>query len=329
MSVASVAVAAHPRSRGENLLASISIVPSWGSSPLTRGKRHARRDTHRHTGLIPAHAGKTSAVWVVIFGLPAHPRSRGENTADSRRFDAWVGSSPLTRGKRRHSRVPSRTRGLIPAHAGKTASLIGEHRAPGAHPRSRGENDSIRSDAGTARGSSPLTRGKPTSSPSRKTPSRAHPRSRGENSSVTGSPAPYTGSSTLTRGKRRGCDLAQASTRLIPAHAGKTCGAFELVGLTPAHPRSRGENHQLLNVRLRNVGSSPLTRGKPHRRADQHRSERLIPAHAGKTQPCPCRTSRRTAHPRSRGENHAATDATRNLAGSSPLTRGKRSGDHS
>ena len=34
---------AHPRSRGENLFASIVIVPSWGSSPLTRGKRLAVR----------------------------------------------------------------------------------------------------------------------------------------------------------------------------------------------------------------------------------------------------------------------------------------------
>ena len=70
-----------------------------GSSPLTRGKRNPVSVQAQLLWLIPAHAGKTSVVWVVIFGLPAHPRSRGENGGDE-----WVhvrdfGSSPLTRGK--------------------------------------------------------------------------------------------------------------------------------------------------------------------------------------------------------------------------------------
>ena len=34
---------AHPRSRGENVLAAPMIVLIWGSSPLTRGKQGARR----------------------------------------------------------------------------------------------------------------------------------------------------------------------------------------------------------------------------------------------------------------------------------------------
>ena len=192
-----------------------------------------------------------------------------------------------------------------------------------AQPRSRRENQRSTPPGLAWPGSSPLTRGKrgvdcelrrlaglipahagkTAKNGIQRRRAGAHPRSRGENSVMIWTSCRGSGSSPLTRGKLVGDRLASAVYRLIPAHAGKTCGAFELVGLTPAHPRSRGENHQLLNVRLRNVGSSPLTRGKPHRRADQHRSERLIPAHAGKTQPCPCRTSRRTAHPRSRGEN--------------------------
>ena len=276
-------VPAHPRSRGENLLASISIVPSWGSSPLTRGKRQRSGWSFSVFRLIPAHAGKTSITPCGMASITAHPRSRGENTADSRRFDAWVGSSPLTRGKRRHSRVPSRTRGLIPAHAGKTASLIGEHRAPGAHPRSRGENDSIRSDAGTARGSSPLTRGKPTSSPSRKTPSRAHPRSRGENPSTCRAPPRSRGSSPLTRGKPRGGRDHGGLSGLIPAHAGKTGEPEKLTATSTAHPRSRGENPSTCRAPPRSRGSSPLTRGK-RRAAFAHTTHPgLIPAHAGKT----------------------------------------------
>ena len=50
--------------------------------------------------------------------------------------------------------------GLIPAHAGKTRSCSSSLPAPGAHPRSRGENLGDRIDLGQVAGSSPLTRGK-------------------------------------------------------------------------------------------------------------------------------------------------------------------------
>ena len=50
---------------------------------------------------------------------------------------------------------------------------------------------------------------------------------------------------------------------------------------------------------------------------------RLIPAHAGKTDTCPYRGIRNTAHPRSRGENGKLDDTKHTLTGSSPLTRGK------
>ena len=52
----------------------------------------------------------------------AHPRSRGENLAYTEADDAQVGSSPLTRGKRRARGVWYSLAGLIPAHAGKTVS---------------------------------------------------------------------------------------------------------------------------------------------------------------------------------------------------------------
>ena len=49
--------------------------------------------------LIPAHAGKTSFVGMVLTAVWAHPRSRGENLARPDRTGYPVGSSPLTRGK--------------------------------------------------------------------------------------------------------------------------------------------------------------------------------------------------------------------------------------
>ena len=51
---------AHPRSRGENLTGRQGLGKSWGSSPLTRGKRQQGAPLLHPDGLIPAHAGKTS-----------------------------------------------------------------------------------------------------------------------------------------------------------------------------------------------------------------------------------------------------------------------------
>ena len=74
------ALAAHPRSRGEN-------------HPAPRGPRTP-------LWLIPAHAGKTRlVVWENVLG---------------------AGSSPLTRGKLEGWAELLADRGLIPAHAGKT-----------------------------------------------------------------------------------------------------------------------------------------------------------------------------------------------------------------
>ena len=51
--------------------------------------------------------------------------------------------------------------------------------------------------------------------------------------------------------------------------------------------------------------------------------EWLIPAHAGKTRRAPRGSCRRTAHPRSRGENQRGLTSGHIVTGSSPLTRGK------
>ena len=76
-------VRAHPRSRGENAFhARVSHVLRW---------------------LIPAHAGKTSRSPARAGTPRAHPRSRGENHQVLADDDPRRGSSPLTRGKRRHT----------------------------------------------------------------------------------------------------------------------------------------------------------------------------------------------------------------------------------
>ena len=192
---------AHPRSRGENLLPRALMHSPWGSSPLTRGKREGRRLCPHGCGLIPAHAGKTSASRAPGTAPRAHPRSRGENRYEVEHNGGQPGSSPLTRGKPSVKGAKAVMAGLIPAHAGKTFRRQDQRRVPEAHPRSRGENALSMSFRIPIVGSSPLTRGKhplgsltpglPRLIPAhagktraregRHAHYRAHPRSRGEN----------------------------------------------------------------------------------------------------------------------------------------------------
>ena len=335
---------AHPRSRGENALIFARRRREYGSSPLTRGKLDPHAGDGAHRGLIPAHAGKTSPRTAWRATTRAHPRSRGENLAANGVEGYDQGSSPLTRGKRprgRHMRCRDR---LIPAHAGKTASMSASAFAITAHPRSRGENGEKWDTATPRGGSSPLTRGKRRCAAyrdggGRLIPAHAgktapetdgagalgtHPRSRGENSLLSRRRCPGSGSSPLTRGKLMWDGMFLSSFRLIPAHAGKTTVAALALHGNAAHPRSRGENEDEYGIDPMDSGSSPLTRGKPAQGRDRARNARLIPAHAGKTpEPVPSPLPK-PAHPRSRGENGYSWSTSSTSSGSSPLTRGKR-----
>ena len=151
----------------------------------------------------------------------------------------------------------------------------------------------------------------------------AHPRSRGENRLRSLRGSLLRGSSPLTRGKPRRPRSASSSSRLIPAHAGKTHRRRSDVPHRRAHPRSRGENTCAAGRVGTSRGSSPLTRGKPDRRAGGLAGGRLIPAHAGKTARTSASHAAPRAHPRSRGENLTLEDLVWLRSGSSPLTRGK------
>ena len=264
--------------------------------------------------------------------MAAHPRSRGEN--DLIRVAGYLsaGSSPLTRGKPRVARIAGLPGGLIPAHAGKTFASTSSACPARAHPRSRGENDSLPGCTSGWEGSSPLTRGKRQRrkgprNPHRlipahagKTtvgalavlPDRAHPRSRGEN--AYGSPLSRLsqGSSPLTRGKLLGQVAGARHHGLIPAHAGKTGKNNIFANVQGAHPRSRGENRRSPGNLASKKGSSPLTRGKQGSIEKATSRGRLIPAHAGKTTDALQSVSRPWAHPRSRGENSVPCNSSSN-----------------
>ena len=151
---------AHPRSRGENNKGGDGNGTSPGSSPLTRGKQRPGIRSRTVHGLIPAHAGKTTKRPCPMPSPKAHPRSRGENSANCTMLRRKSGSSPLTRGKRLDLGDGGNCHGLIPAHAGKTQARVVSQRFVWAHPRSRGENRDQLVVGDMIGGSSPLTRGK-------------------------------------------------------------------------------------------------------------------------------------------------------------------------
>ena len=272
---------AHPRSRGENRTEDLLVLLQLGSSPLTRGKRLRALSNKELQGLIPAHAGKTLSACRCYAGSPAHPRSRGENEGT----------------------VDKELQGLIPAHAGKTLRPPLASTPTTAHPRSRGENGRPIASHARNTGSSPLTRGKrhhiriiPLThglipAHAGKTPwytlrqkvAAAHPRSRGENDAIQFDLEFSAGSSPLTRGKLHALMPVLPQVGLIPAHAGKTLADLPRAHARAAHPRSRGENDHVGGPAHHELGSSPLTRGKPSAATTPTPAPRLIPAHAGKT----------------------------------------------
>ena len=314
-----------------------------GSSPLARGKRRARLPEGGRFRLIPARAGKTTAASMSASRSSAHPRSRGENRRQPRRTGPRRGSSPLARGKRVFRDLDKHRVGLIPARAGKTPSLRGGCARTRAHPRSRGENIGASVTANGSDGSSPLARGKQGVRlnhvhPSRLIPARAgktpagdrrrqrraaHPRSRGENVTDPRSFRLGPGSSPLARGKPFRPARCGSQSGLIPARAGKTGALLLARTRRSAHPRSRGEN-QVRALRLAGLsGSSPLARGKRLGGRPLLLLLGLIPARAGKT-PMDIPPSRDdAAHPRSRGENCVREGQVLVEGGSSPLARGK------
>ena len=111
---------AHPRACGENLQSYISKLEDAGSSPRMRGKRYAPKERNSNGA--------------------AHPRACGENKrAEEARLAAW-GSSPRMRGKHHRVWVYAQGEGLIPAHAGKTPTVLAVCFMALAHPRACGEN---------------------------------------------------------------------------------------------------------------------------------------------------------------------------------------------
>ena len=174
---------------------------------------------------------------------------------------------------------------IIPARAGFTDDVGGEHRGVPDHPRSRGVYARRRPKVPRTSGSSPLARGL-----------RDHPTGAGT-TKLAGS----TGSSPLARGLHPPQRSHQERLRIIPARAGFTLGTRTGVRARPDHPRSRGV-YRLPTTRPRQAsGSSPLARGLRLHVDERPGHDRIIPARAGFTEGMSVRAQLIRDHPRSRG----------------------------
>ena len=218
----------------------------------------------RPVRIIPARAGFTPCIWRPSGAAGDHPRSRGVYLVVPARCGGSRGSSPLARGLRLRLGARRALRGIIPARAGFTFSILPTH------PH--------------ACGSSPLARGllsHPMTAPRRVRiiPARAgftqgvyeavlrardHPRSRGVYEAAPSRVSVRVGSSPLARGLPGWMWSARLRVRIIPARA----------GFTP--PSSSTWPMR---------GSSPLARGLRVHRSQHHHHGRIIPARAGFTPP--------------------------------------------
>ena len=215
-----MAVAVHPRIRGERACQTPHGRIWSGSSPHTRGTLQLPRKGNHDLRFIPAYAGNAQGH---LIG-----------------FTDTNGSSPHTRGTPVASGQSGRPTRFIPAYAGNAAIISGSNALNPVHPRIRGERDGAQLPNVYSRGSSPHTRGtqfkeNPVRAFSRFIPAYAgnactlrvpglgqtvHPRIRGERPKPPYVLVEETGSSPHTRGTQIVKQCTRVDCRFIPAYAG-------------------------------------------------------------------------------------------------------------
>ena len=153
-----------------------------------------------------------------------------------------------------------------------------------------------------------------------------HPRIRGEHQEFAVGEVIHSGSSPHTRGARRRRPDPDEHRRIIPAYAGSTSPAPIPPSSTTDHPRIRGEHFSPGGLSPLLYGSSPHTRGALAGFDAEGGPERIIPAYAGSTVAAEWRPRTLSDHPRIRGEHPSRSAPPHGRRGSSPHTRGARSG---
>ena len=109
--------------------------------------------------IIPAFAGNTVSMTLVLRHFRDHPRIRGEHTGPGLGENGRLGSSPHSRGTRPGRSKKEAQYRIIPAFAGNTHSCLFRRLLNRDHPRIRGEHRGWMRSRQTGRGSSPHSRG--------------------------------------------------------------------------------------------------------------------------------------------------------------------------
>ena len=283
MTVAQMAKADHPRSRGVYSVYSGAQWFSRGSSPLARGLPVAAGVCEAGGWIIPARAGFTVGARVGFRYRGDHPRSRGVYAADDGRSDGEGGSSPLARGLLRVFRCAVVFAGIIPARAGFTGCRGGMRGGRLDHPRSRGVYRGRTSRISIPRGSSPLARGLRLIHRAVRGGQRIIPARAGFTSDEAAKKLADHGSSPLARGLPGRLMSRRRGRGIIPARAGFTCAIISVGRTIMDHPRSRGVYPRISSTISRARGSSPLARGLPVTGGDGFEWGGIIPARAGFT----------------------------------------------
>ena len=311
----------HPRTRGVYTAPARPAAPQPGSSPHTRGLPVLAGEGHGSCRIIPAHAGFTAQAGTRCRGHRDHPRTRGVYLRRWGPPSCCSGSSPHTRGLHGGPGATGPGHGIIPAHAGFTASPGPHPDWPGDHPRTRGVYAEMLIGGSPLAGSSPHTRGLPMRAIAGCRGLADHPRTRGVYRTTRPLPGPTTGSSPHTRGLPALGEGQHEQGGIIPAHAGFTARRRADGRSRSDHPRTRGVYSPVRSARTWAGGSSPHTRGlptsvqacglypgsSPHTRglpsasSGAARPARIIPAHAGFTTWGRGSGAGTADHPRTRG----------------------------
>ena len=125
------------------------------------------------------------------------------------------------------------------------------------------------------------------------------------------------------RGKRTDSGHTGDSSRITPAHAGKTRRFIFTANRKTDHPRACGENRKMKERCSVYDGSPPRMRGKRKSPSSRNCRTRITPAHAGKTENGGIQIEEGADHPRACGENISRIRSSCGFCGSPPRMRGK------
>ncbi len=248
--------------RGGNTVQRERSPTCLGLSPHARGKPTRVMSRGKWLGSIPACAGETSLVMLMMCSFRVYPRMRGGNLVADGPLKGAVGLSLHARGKHPQPVFWQPVLGSIPACAGETFAPDCHRRGVGVYPRMRGGNTTQLTFEMPEEGLSPHARGKRLQPSPRPTwqgsiPACAgetglpcpcprlqgvYPRMRGGNDDTAHlSPRPE-GLSPHARGKPAELNTIKQLLGSIPACAGETFPDLPGQWTTWVYPRMRGGN---------------------------------------------------------------------------------------